>query len=428
MKFLEGVGSEAALRSPAGSGTICLAQDHVAKLPAEVQAEETSLCHRGARGLAAAARGPNAAAGGPGRRGGPGAAAGASPTPPATPPPLTTHPDATDTTGAARPSVPRQAGGGRRRPGGTLSGGAGCARSLPSHPRRAAPGAPPSRPRAAGEGGDGGHGRTDLVEETRARRRGQGRRPPASPHSERDRHPHPPPPSLPPWTRTGPSPGRGSPAPRRLPRAGGEGEKEETAAAVPSKVYVRAGSRSRRAPERNRLPGRGCDRRARAQQLTPGAAGRGAARPGPAPPTPPPRAQQRMGSPPIGWGAARAGGGGAAAPPPPRVARGPLAPGGAAAKVGGAGTGRLQLSACLALGAACLFAARREVVCFRSRGEKVVPVYCLNFPLRAGLGRGWCVFPVRLGGFVLLGWGWVSSVGGERAALSRWRKDPSGTG
>lgn len=309
MKFLEGVGSEAALRSPAGSGTICLAQDHVAKLPAEVQAEETSLCHRGARGLAAAARGPNAAAGGPGRRGGPGAAAGASPTPPATPPPLTTHPDATDTTGAARPSVPRQAGGGRRRPGGTLSGGAGCARSLPSHPRRAAPGAPPSRPRAAGEGGDGGHGRTDLVEETRARRRGQGRRPPASPHSERDRHPHPPPPSLPPWTRTGPSPGRGSPAPRRLPRAGGEGEKEETAAAVPSKVYVRAGSRSRRAPERNRLPGRGCDRRARAQQLTPGAAGRGAARPGPAPPTPPPRAQQRMGSPPIGWGAARAGGG-----------------------------------------------------------------------------------------------------------------------
>lgn len=36
VKFLEGDSSEAAQRSPAGSGTTYLAQDHTAKLPAEV--------------------------------------------------------------------------------------------------------------------------------------------------------------------------------------------------------------------------------------------------------------------------------------------------------------------------------------------------------------------------------------------------------
>lgn len=191
VKFLEGVSSEAAQRSPAGSGTIYLAPDRIAKLPAEVWAEESALCRRRPRGLPAASQGPSAAAGGEAPAGGPGAAAGASRTlraPPRPAPPV----------GAAAE--------GRGAPVGPLR----RSEQATAAPSRS-PHAPPSRAGAASHSPARG-----LAEETQAGGAGRARagaRPPPPPGLPSQREgPSPPPPARP---GLGPAPHlAGAPRPR----------------------------------------------------------------------------------------------------------------------------------------------------------------------------------------------------------------------
>ncbi|XP_065497964.1 basic proline-rich protein-like [Caloenas nicobarica] len=113
------------------------------------------------------------------------------------------------------------------------------------------------------------------------------RRSPAAPHSERGRHPLPPPGSDRPLTWHGLPGPTVPPAGRQRRGGGGGGGYAEETSSGPAPA-------DHRAPERNQLPGRGCDRRARAQQLTPGAAA-AAARARPAARRPPRARQRRRG-------------------------------------------------------------------------------------------------------------------------------------
>lgn len=195
VEFLEGVRSEAAQRSPAGSGTERRAHDHATKLPGEVWAEESALRRRGPRRLPVATRGPSAAAGGEGGNGPARGGGGPGRLPaPAGPSGRSNHRRISD---RRRPPGQRHAGAGPRPEQRAAAAAPGRSHRTPRGPL------PPPPPGASLRGHEPPPGR---------------RRPAASPQRQRGRHP-------PPASALGPAPhlAGGSPAPRRLLRAGGEG-------------------------------------------------------------------------------------------------------------------------------------------------------------------------------------------------------------